>query len=223
MSDRECPDGGTCHHECSPPACFRVKCCGPLSGVYPRDEWPADIRTRHGYDAPARARADTVDLATVDLYAERAQCVIALARAAQAMGCCVGFRNDPDLDDGGPPAQRPVLFIELPTGQVSWHLTVANRLSAPDIGDYIGEWDRHDTAEKYRRLAAHDKSGLPHDVGELRAEIVRLRAAVLAVIAECPLCSGRGAFESRSINSDDSVRVECHRCAPLRKACGVGT
>jgi len=37
---------------------------------------------------------------------------------------------------------------------VSWHLHESNRFSAPDIGDYLGEWDRHDTAEKYRRLAA---------------------------------------------------------------------
>jgi len=89
------------------------------------------------------------------LYAERAQCVLALARAAQAMGCVVGFRDDPDLGaDAGPATMWPVLFIDLPTGQVSWHLHESNRFSAPDIGDYLGEWDRHDTAEKYRRLAA---------------------------------------------------------------------
>jgi hypothetical protein len=94
------------------------------------------------------------DLELTGLYTERAQCVLALARAAKAAGCVVGFRNDPDLDDGGPPALWPVLFIDLPTGQVSWHFTVEDRLSALDIGDYPGEWDRHDTAEKYRRLAA---------------------------------------------------------------------
>jgi hypothetical protein len=47
-----CPDGGTCHHHCVE-GCFRVECCSPLSGVYPDDEWPADIRTRHAYVAPA--------------------------------------------------------------------------------------------------------------------------------------------------------------------------
>lgn len=88
-----------------------------------------------------------------NIYTERAWCVIGLARAAKAAGCCVGFRNDPDLDDGGPPALWPVLFIDLPTGQVSWHLTVEDRLRAPDIGTYLGTWDGHDTAEKYRRLA----------------------------------------------------------------------
>jgi hypothetical protein len=39
---RECPDGGTCHHDCAPSArCFRVETSGPLSGVFPGDEWPA--------------------------------------------------------------------------------------------------------------------------------------------------------------------------------------
>lgn len=34
-----CPDGGTCHHKCLV-SCYRVECCGPLSGVFENDEWP---------------------------------------------------------------------------------------------------------------------------------------------------------------------------------------
>lgn len=41
-----CPDGGTCHHNCQD-KCFRVQCCGPLSGVYADDEWPADVVAEH--------------------------------------------------------------------------------------------------------------------------------------------------------------------------------
>jgi hypothetical protein len=37
-----CPDGGTCHHNCAD-SCFRVGSCGPLSGVFPNDDWPADV------------------------------------------------------------------------------------------------------------------------------------------------------------------------------------
>lgn len=40
MSDRICPDGGVCHHECVGLDCFRTRCCEPLSGVYPGDRWP---------------------------------------------------------------------------------------------------------------------------------------------------------------------------------------
>lgn len=38
-----CPDDGTCHHDCVVGVCFRVHCCGPLSGVFPDDEWPVEI------------------------------------------------------------------------------------------------------------------------------------------------------------------------------------
>ncbi len=31
MSDRVCPDDGTCHHDCGSGGCFRVACCVPLT------------------------------------------------------------------------------------------------------------------------------------------------------------------------------------------------
>lgn len=40
---RICPDGGKCHHECQK-GCWRVGTCGPLSGVYPNDEWPESVK-----------------------------------------------------------------------------------------------------------------------------------------------------------------------------------
>ncbi|MDE2102557.1 MAG: hypothetical protein KGL39_35245 [Patescibacteria group bacterium] len=48
----------------------------------------------------------------------------------------------------------PVLYISLPTGQVSWHFSAAdaNLLDGIPRGD--GVWDGHTTAEKYARLAA---------------------------------------------------------------------
>ena len=39
---RDCPDGGTCHHECGLARCWRVDTCEPLSGVYPGNQWPED-------------------------------------------------------------------------------------------------------------------------------------------------------------------------------------
>jgi len=41
-----CPDGGTCHHDCKA-RCFRVQACGPLSGVFPEDRWPAEVAALH--------------------------------------------------------------------------------------------------------------------------------------------------------------------------------
>ncbi len=44
--ERRCPDDGRCWHGCGPAGsgCFRVACCGPLSGVFPDNEWPAEVR-----------------------------------------------------------------------------------------------------------------------------------------------------------------------------------
>jgi hypothetical protein len=39
----KCPDGGACHHGCEG-SCWRVSWCGPLSGVFPGDRWPAGLR-----------------------------------------------------------------------------------------------------------------------------------------------------------------------------------
>jgi len=87
---------------------------------------------------------------TESLYVERAFCTLAIARAARALGCRVGFREDESLHS---PQDWPVLFVDLPTGQVSWHLSAEDRRIAADIGHYDGAWDGHDTEEKYRRLA----------------------------------------------------------------------
>jgi hypothetical protein len=40
--EEKCPDGGACHHDCGA-SCWRVTTCAPLSGVFPDDEWPADV------------------------------------------------------------------------------------------------------------------------------------------------------------------------------------
>lgn len=43
-----CPDDGTCHHDCPLVGpCFRVLHAGPLSGVYPGDTWPEQLRFDH--------------------------------------------------------------------------------------------------------------------------------------------------------------------------------
>lgn len=43
---RECPDEGFCHHGCTV-GCWRVANAGPLSGVYPDNEWPDEVQDTH--------------------------------------------------------------------------------------------------------------------------------------------------------------------------------
>jgi hypothetical protein len=46
------------------------------------------------------------------------------------------------------------VYIDLPTGQVSWHFNDAHAHLFDGLPPYTGKWDGHDTDEKYRRLAA---------------------------------------------------------------------
>jgi hypothetical protein len=80
------------------------------------------------------------------VYKERGQVVLALARLAQAQGWTVGRMVDAEAPDW------PVLMIDTPEGQISWHFKT-DELPL-DLPLYDGVWDGHDTEEKYRRLAA---------------------------------------------------------------------
>lgn len=57
---RKCPDDGTCHHQCERNECFRVRGCGPLTGVYHNDEWPTLVEALNRVrDLEAAAKADS--------------------------------------------------------------------------------------------------------------------------------------------------------------------
>jgi hypothetical protein len=87
------------------------------------------------------------------VYHERNQVVLLAARMAQKLGYKVGigYDDDPELDQ----AMWAVVFIDLPgCGQVSWHLPqyMIDALELDPIPDYDGEWDGHDSDEKYLRV-----------------------------------------------------------------------
>ena len=63
-----------------------------------------------------------------------------LVADALSLALHAGFEAGVRFDDEDP--EWPVVYIELPTGQVSWHLPIHSR-----------EWDRHTTEEKYSRVA----------------------------------------------------------------------
>lgn len=77
------------------------------------------------------------------VYAERNRLVIALAKHYPH-----GWGKDPAEPDW------PVLYIDLPTGQVSWHFKKEDAINSGLLGGYDGEWDGHSDDEKYARLAA---------------------------------------------------------------------
>ena len=47
----------------------------------------------------------------------------------------------------------PILYIDLPTGQVSWHIPKKEMIG--DWPIYQGQWDGHDLGTKRNRLKAY--------------------------------------------------------------------
>ena len=85
-------------------------------------------------------QSSTID----DAYFDRNQAVMALAKMAMQSGYRVGLKKDPDEPEW------PVLMIDLPTGQVGWHLPV-NEVRG-DWPEYDKEWDGHSLEDKRQRI-----------------------------------------------------------------------
>lgn len=85
-------------------------------------------------------------------YAERNRVVAALARCFPS-----GIRKT-DIP-GWDPEWQNCVFIDLPTGQASWHYHDREAANFADLPPYTKPWDGHDTEEKYGRLAALNNAG----------------------------------------------------------------
>lgn len=94
--------------------------------------------SRRGHTGP-----DTPEITAA--YAERNALIWTALALAHEAGVPAGVGHDPT-------DSRPVVvYIELPTGQVSWHLPA-----------HPAGWDGHSTGEKYQRVAAFAEAiGVP--------------------------------------------------------------
>jgi len=85
--------------------------------------------------------------------AERDKLVALVARMALELGFFAGIGKHEDKpgevweDDW-----RNIIFIDLPTGQVSWHIHDSELPMFDFLPEYKKKWDGHDTEEKYRRV-----------------------------------------------------------------------
>lgn len=85
--------------------------------------------------------------ATIDeVYRDRNLLAQFAAALAQRCGFPVGTGIDADEPDW------PVVYIDLPTGQVSWHIPKGELVAG--LGPYEREWDGHDGPKKERRIRA---------------------------------------------------------------------
>lgn len=87
------------------------------------------------------------------VYTERNQCVALIARMAQALGYTVGKVVGPaafcDASE-----EWNLVFVDLPSGQVSWHIHESEMPFFDFLPLYEGRYDGYDTQEKYRRVLA---------------------------------------------------------------------
>jgi len=80
-----------------------------------------------------RAKVDAV-------YSERNRLAAAFARMAFAAGFKAGQGVDPDE------TKWPVVYVDTPNGQVSWHIAEADQGVLEGLPQYNGEWDGKFTA-----------------------------------------------------------------------------
>ena len=84
------------------------------------------------------------------VYAERNLCVSLAVKLALSLGLHAGIGLDPSEPD---PLWKHVAFIDLPSGQVSWHIHADELPNFKGVPLYSRPFDGHSTEEKYRRVA----------------------------------------------------------------------
>lgn len=97
-------------------------------------------------DAPAQGELAAMEARKDAAYLERNQVVAALAKcfpSGVARTAIEGWSED----------WHGCVYIDLPTGQASWHFHDSQAYLFDGLPAYAGKWDGHTTDEKYARLA----------------------------------------------------------------------
>jgi hypothetical protein len=82
-------------------------------------------------------------------YSERNKMLVAVCRMAIALGCNAGLgKHVGNWEEDW----RNIVFIDLPSGQVSWHLHDCELNLFSFLPTYNGTWDGHSTQEKWDRV-----------------------------------------------------------------------
>jgi hypothetical protein len=89
-------------------------------------------------------------------YKERDICVALIARMAIALGLKAGLGRHDENDQTWDKEWKNIIFVDLPSGQVSWHIHESELSFFDFLGDYQGNWDGHTTAVKYNRVLNPD-------------------------------------------------------------------
>lgn len=132
-------------------------------------ETPLHARQREAFDAlvAAGANEDLLEVygqACLDrgaderndakeaAYHERDQCIALIARLLHALSSRVGLGKHDPADTSWESDWTNIIFLDLPTGQVSWHIHDSELHLFEGLPAYPQPWDGHTTPEKYRRV-----------------------------------------------------------------------
>lgn len=87
------------------------------------------------------------------VYTERNKCVSLLVKMALQLGLHAGIGLHEDREgEAWDEDWRYIAFIDLPSGQVSWHLHDSEMEWFEGIPTYTGAYDGHSFTEKYERV-----------------------------------------------------------------------
>lgn len=93
------------------------------------------------------------------VYYERNALACLLAGCVNAIGGGIGLKAGMGKDPAQPEEWQNVVYIDLPTGQISFHIHERERHLFDDLPWYGGKWDGHTDTEKWervtRQLASH--------------------------------------------------------------------
>lgn len=130
-------------------------------------------------------------------YLERNQVVAALAKCYPS-----GIALTPI--EGWSPEWFGCVYIDLPTGQASWHFHTSHTHLFADLPPYTGKWDGHSTPEKYERLA-----NLPI---VLMPTGLESRLTHLLVDVQNGLNWYQGLLPETASQTDDEIHAEIDAC-----------
>jgi hypothetical protein len=103
------------------------------------------------YSPEAKREIEALQALKDGAYLERNRCVALLAQLMLAAGGCAGIARTPI--EGWSEDWFGCVFIDLPTGQASWHFHDSQAHLFAGLPPYRGTWDGHTTPQKYERMA----------------------------------------------------------------------